>query len=71
MAPATPFDKFVRGERAALAPWTGPSAYVNYADSSLTDYPTAYWGANYPRLQSVKQQYDPQNLFTFAQSVKA
>jgi FAD/FMN-containing dehydrogenase len=71
VAPATPFDKFVRGERAALAPWTGPSAYVNYADSSLTDYPSAYWGANYPRLQSVKRQYDPQNLFTFAQSVKA
>jgi FAD/FMN-containing dehydrogenase len=66
-----PFDAYVRAGRSALAQWTGNGAYVGYADASLTDYPTAYWGANYPRLQSVKKQYDPQNVFTFPQSVKA
>jgi FAD/FMN-containing dehydrogenase len=71
VAPAGPFDAFVRGERATLAPWTGSGAYVNYADPSITDYASAYWSANYPRLQSVKKQYDPAGLFTFAQSVKA
>jgi FAD/FMN-containing dehydrogenase len=71
VAAAAPFDAFVRGERATLAKWTGTSAYVNYADPSIADYPTAYWGANYPRLRSVKKQYDPHDLFTFAQSVKA
>ena len=69
VAPAAPFDAFVRGERTILNRWTGPSAYVNYADPAITGYGAAYWGTNYPRLQSVKRQYDPDNLFRFAQSV--
>lgn len=66
-----PFDAYVHAERSALLPWTGSSAYVNYADPSITDYGTAYWGANYPRLQSVKRRYDPDDLFTFPQAVRA
>jgi len=38
--------------------------------ASITDYGPAYWGANYPRLQSVKSAYDAGNLFRFPQSVK-
>jgi FAD/FMN-containing dehydrogenase len=69
MSPAR-FDSYVRGFRAALAPWLGTAAYVNYADASIANYGTAYWGANYPRLQAVKQARDQQNLFTFPQSVR-
>jgi FAD/FMN-containing dehydrogenase len=65
----SPFDTFVRGERAALAPWLGAAAYVNYADASLTDFATSYWGPNLARLQQVKKTYDPGNLFSFPQSV--
>ena len=65
----TPFDTFVRGERAALAPWLGSSAYVNYADASITDFGTAYWGPNLARLKQVKQTYDPNDVFSFPQSV--
>ncbi len=65
----SPFDTFVRGERAALAPWLGASAYVNYADASLTDFGTAYWGSNLTRLKQVKSTYDPHNVFSFPQSV--
>jgi hypothetical protein len=68
---AAPFDAYVRGFRAALMPWLGTAAYVNYADASITDYGIAYWGANYARLRQVKAHYDPGDLFTFAQSVKA
>jgi FAD/FMN-containing dehydrogenase len=64
-----PFDAFVRGERAALHQWTGDAAYVNYPDAAIDGYGTAYWGANYPRLQTVKRQYDPGQLFSFPQSV--
>jgi FAD/FMN-containing dehydrogenase len=71
VAPAAAFDAFVRGERATLSRWTGPSAYVNYADPAIADFGAAYWGTNYPRLQAVKKQYDPGNLFRFAQSVTA
>ncbi|MDQ6849489.1 MAG: FAD-binding protein [Actinomycetota bacterium] len=65
-----PFDAYVRSQRSAMARWTGPGAYANYADPQIRDYGTAYWGANYPRLQAVKKHYDPHNLFTFPQAVR-
>jgi FAD/FMN-containing dehydrogenase len=65
-----PFDRYVRGFRSTMSRWLGAAAYANYADASITDYGTAYWGANYPRLQQVKQKYDPHQLFTFAQAVR-
>ncbi|MEP6598633.1 MAG: BBE domain-containing protein [Actinomycetota bacterium] len=52
-----------------MTPWLGSSAYFNYADPSIIDYPTAYWGDNVPRLQQVKRSYDPHNVFSFPQSV--
>jgi FAD/FMN-containing dehydrogenase len=63
------FDAYVRGERAALMPWTGSAAYVNYVDPAISDYGQAYWGANYSRLRQIKKSYDPANLFRFPQSV--
>ncbi len=67
---AAPYDAYVRGFRATMSRWLGSSAYANYADASIADYGPAYWGANYPRLQQVKKQYDPGRLFTFAQAVQ-
>ena len=68
--PPDAFDRYVRGFRATMGHWLGQDAYVNYADASITNFGAAYWGANYPRLQQVKQQYDPHQLFSFAQSVR-
>jgi hypothetical protein len=68
-ADPSPYDNFVHGERQALSPWLGSSAYVNYADASIADFGTAYWGPNLARLKQVKKQYDPANVFTFPQSV--
>lgn len=58
-----PFDDYVRGFRAALVPQWGDSAYVNYADASLTDPAASYFGVNAARLATVRGEYDPTGLF--------
>jgi FAD/FMN-containing dehydrogenase len=67
---STAFDTYVRSYRAAMSIWMGAGAYVNYADATLADYASSYWPTTYARLQQVKQQYDPGQLFTFPQAVR-
>jgi len=46
--------------------------YCNYPDLAYKDWPAAYYGeAGYQRLRKVKAQYDPDNIFSYAQSVRA
>ncbi len=59
----------VRALYAAMRPFLPGYSYVNYIDSDLTDYAPAYYKGNLARLQTVKQQYDPDNVFHFAQSI--
>ncbi len=65
----TPFDGYVRGFRAAMSPYAGDGAYVNYQDSSITDYGTAYWPGTYAQLRAMKTKVDSSNVFRFPQSV--
>ena len=37
----------------------------------LPDGQHEYWGSNYPRLQQIKAELDPQNVFSNPQSVQA
>ena len=62
--PATPADEYVRGFRAAMTPWWGRHAYVNYADATIPDPAWAYFGANAPRLRRVRETYDRDRFFT-------
>jgi hypothetical protein len=43
-----------------------------YIDPELTaqEYPRLMWGGHYPKLQRLKQHYDPHNLFRSPQSVR-
>jgi len=54
-------------------------SYISYPDADLTDprwntsgvpWSTLYYKGNYPRLQRVKQAYDPRNTFRHALSVR-
>ncbi|CCO35510.1 putative FAD-linked oxidoreductase yvdP [Rhizoctonia solani AG-1 IB] len=46
------------------------AAYLNYIDSTVDDWQHAYYGDNYPRLQEVKQKWDPNDFFRFDRSIE-
>jgi FAD/FMN-containing dehydrogenase len=54
---------------AGMRPYVPGKAYINYCDSELNDWPTAYWGPNLARLKGVKRSVDPTNIFRFLQSI--
>ncbi|KIM24184.1 Glucooligosaccharide oxidase [Serendipita vermifera MAFF 305830] len=47
------------------------AAYPNYIDPTLTaqQWQSQYFGSNIQRLSSIKATYDPQNVFSFPQSI--
>ncbi|MBJ7340691.1 FAD-binding oxidoreductase [Mycolicibacterium sp.] len=52
----------------ALAPYVD-GAYVNVPNAGAKDWESAYWGANVDRLRTVKAKYDPDDVFTYEQSI--
>jgi FAD/FMN-containing dehydrogenase len=59
----------VRALYDAMRPYLPSYSYVNYIDADLQDYARSYYKGNLLRLQVVKEQYDPDNFFQFAQSI--
>ena len=48
---------------------TAAESYQNFPDRALTDWADAYYRENLPRLIAAKRRYDPDNVFTYGQSV--
>ncbi|KKK21447.1 hypothetical protein AOCH_000127 [Aspergillus ochraceoroseus] len=46
------------------------AAYPGYVDPRLTDAQAAYWGSNLARLNRIKAEIDPNNVFHNPQSVR-
>lgn len=63
---------WVRRAYAALQPYATGGAYVNYMGGEEPGGVEAAYGsgATLQRLQAIKTQYDPENLFCFSQSFK-
>lgn len=47
------------------------TAYPGYVDPLMPNAAEAYWGTNLPRLQQIKEQVDPNNVFRNPQSPSA
>jgi FAD/FMN-containing dehydrogenase len=56
---------WARGVREAMRPWASGDVYLNFiGEQEGQDRVIAGWGKeNYARLQRVKREYDPQNVF--------
>ncbi len=60
---------WANGMRSVMQSWSSGEAYQNYVDPLLTNPLQAYYGSNLARLQQVKQKYDPNGVFGFAQAI--
>lgn len=56
--------------RQLMSPWSSGGAYVNYIDPLIENWQQAYYGENYPQLQNVKSQFDPQGVFNLPQGIE-
>ena len=52
----------------ALRPY-GTAGYVNVPNAPAADWEHEYYGSNRERLRQIKAKYDPENVFSFEQSV--
>lgn len=59
---------WVEDIRRSILRWT-IGDYVNFPDTLIPNWPEAYYGENLERLQRVKREYDPENVFHFPQSI--
>jgi FAD/FMN-containing dehydrogenase len=60
---------WVRDYYAAITPYAQPGGYTNFAAADDQAKVADNYGANYGRLQEVKRQYDPDNLFRLNQNI--
>jgi FAD/FMN-containing dehydrogenase len=54
----------------ALHPYSAGGAYLNFIEDEGEDRVKASYGDNYERLVSIKNKYDPDNLFRVNQNIK-
>jgi hypothetical protein len=55
----------------AMQPFNQTGTYVNYLSSNSAEDVARTYGTNYPRLQSLKSKYDPDNLFHLNRNIRA
>lgn len=74
--PGTPAPEVDQGKAWLQQMWKdleqyqNGSAFQNFMDPTLENWEDAYFGDNLSRLRSVKQQWDPDNVFSNRQSIR-
>ncbi|KAF9456046.1 glucooligosaccharide oxidase [Collybia nuda] len=63
-------DSLVNSITANSPPHWDYGAYPNYVDDRLVDWQARYYGAHYPRLQVLKDKYDPRGVFSFPTGIE-
>ena len=66
---AAPCQTWIADFAEALRPYVN-GAYVNVPNAGMPEWETAYWGSNVDRLRTVKAKYDPDNVFSYEQSLR-
>jgi FAD/FMN-containing dehydrogenase len=61
--------KWINRFYAKLSPYLDRQVYQNAPNINLDDYLQRYYGSNLDRLIAIKQKYDPENVFNYAQSI--
>lgn len=61
--------RWVNSLRTSLLPYAG-FGYLNYCDINIPNYLYNYFGNNVSWLRTVKERYDPYNLFYYPQGVR-
>jgi FAD/FMN-containing dehydrogenase len=62
--------QWVRAFQAALLPFTMKGVYTNFLGDAGEEQVRASYGVNYERLVTLKNIYDPTNVFRFNQNIK-
>ncbi|MEU8971951.1 FAD-binding oxidoreductase [Streptomyces monashensis] len=62
-------QSWLTSAHGAMQPYASGAAYQNYTDATLSNWRKAYYGDAASRLGKVKQSYDPQRFFSYAQGL--
>ncbi|MEU8687249.1 FAD-binding oxidoreductase [Streptomyces sp. NPDC048665] len=68
-ASGTTAQSWLTSAHGAMQPYASGAAYQNYTDPTLSNWRKAYYGDAASRLGKVKQSYDPQRFFSYAQGL--
>ena len=60
--PASVNHDWLKGYRSEMAAHYSGGAYQNYCELGRSDWKTAYFGQDWPRLVELKKQFDPQGV---------
>ncbi len=61
--------QWLNGFMELMNPYFNGEMYQNYPRDIEYDYRAMYWGTAFDQLLAIKQKYDPNNVFRYAQSI--